>query len=148
MSLLTADENTTNSQAESQLSLPRTAAHSLKSLTNDTLPPCYMNKRDSPKMTISHLTLVEYEDALSKPMLKYLLRCICRLHSSTASQHVSGWAGFISESGQVSSAFPQYIIIQSLITLQQTTPLYKSALEYQKMQRERSVRNTLSQHLT
>ena len=98
---LTADENETDSQAESLLSLLRTGARSLKSLTNDTLPPCYKNKRDSPKMMISHLTLVEYEDALSKSMLKYLLWCICRLHSSTVSQHVPGWAGFISESGQV-----------------------------------------------
>ena len=97
----TVDENKTDSQAESLLSLPRTEGRSLKSLTNDTLPPCYMNTRDSPKMTIFHLTLVEYEDALSKSMLKYLLWCICRLHSSTVSQHVPGWAPFISESGQV-----------------------------------------------
>ena len=97
----TADENKTDSQAESLLSLPRTGGCSLKSLTNDSLPPCYMNKRDSPKMTIFHLTLVEYEDALSKSMLNYLLSCICRLHSSTASQHVPGWASFVSESGQV-----------------------------------------------
>ena len=98
---LTADENMRDNQAESLLSLPRTRARSLKSLINDTLPPCYINKRDSPKMTISHLTMVEYEDALSKLMLKYLLWCICRLHSSTVSQHVPGWAGFVSEIGQV-----------------------------------------------
>ena len=60
-----------------------------------------MNKRDSRKMTISYLTLVKYEDALSKSMLKYLLWCICRLHSSTVSQQVPGWAGFISETGEV-----------------------------------------------
>ena len=76
-------------------------ARSLKSLTNDTLLPCYINKEDSPKITISHLTLEEYEDALSKLMLKYLLWCICRLHSSTVSQHVPVWASFISKSGQV-----------------------------------------------
>ena len=52
-------------------------------------------------MTISHQRLVEYEDALSKSMLKYLLWCIWRLHGSTVSQHKSGWAGFISETGQV-----------------------------------------------
>ena len=69
----TADENKTDSQAESLLSLPRTGVRSLKSLTNDTLPPCYMNKRESLKMTIFHLTLVEYEDAQSKSMLRYLL---------------------------------------------------------------------------
>ena len=86
----TADENNTDSHGESLLSLPRTGARSLKSLTNDTLPPCYMNKKDSPKMTISHLTLVECRDALSKSMLKYLLWCICRLHSSTVSQQVPG----------------------------------------------------------
>ena len=72
-----ADENLADNQAESLLSLPRTGARSLKSLANDTLPPCYMNKRDSLKTTISHLTRVEYEDALSKSMLKYFLWCIC-----------------------------------------------------------------------
>ena len=95
----TTDENNTDSQTESLLSLPRTGARSLKSLTNDTLSPCYMNKRDSPKMTISYLTLVGYEDALSNSMLKYLLWCICRLHSSTVSQQVPGWSGFIFETG-------------------------------------------------
>ena len=59
----TADEKKTDSQADSLLSLPRTEACSLKSLTNDTLPPCHMNKRDSQKTTISHLTLKEYKDA-------------------------------------------------------------------------------------
>ena len=97
----TVDENMIDNQAESLLSLPSTGAHSLKSLTNDTLPPCYMNKRDSPKTMISLLRLVECKDALSKSMLKYLLWCICRLHSGTVSQHVPGWAGFISEIGQV-----------------------------------------------
>ena len=52
-------------------------------------------------MTISHLTLVEYEDALSKSMLKYLLQCFCRLHSNTVSQHVPEWTGFISETGKI-----------------------------------------------
>ena len=79
----TADENKTDSQAESLLSLPRTGPRSLQSLTNDTLPPCYINKRDGPKMTISHVTLVEYKDALSKSLLKNFL--CCRLHSSTVS---------------------------------------------------------------
>ena len=46
----TANENKTDSQAENLLSLPRTEVRSMKSLTNDTLPLCYMNKRDSPKM--------------------------------------------------------------------------------------------------
>ena len=69
----TADENKTEGQVESLLSLPRAGARSLKSLTDNTLPLCYMNKRDSAKMAISHLTLVEYQDALSKSMLKYLL---------------------------------------------------------------------------
>ena len=53
------DENMTDNQTESLLSLPKTGARSLKSLANDILPPCYMNKRDSPKITISHLALVE-----------------------------------------------------------------------------------------
>ena len=97
----TVDENKTDSQAESLLSLPRTGARSLKSLTNDTLPPCYINKRDSPKMTISHQTLAEYEDSLSKSMLKYLLWRIRQLYSNTVSQHVPGWASFISENVQV-----------------------------------------------
>ena len=115
----TVDENMTDSQAESLLSLPRTGARSLKSLTNDTQPPCYMNKRDSPKMTISHLTLIEYEDALSKSMLKYLLWCICQLHSSTVSQHVPGWASFISKSGYVPkrlTTIDYYPIINHSIT--------------------------------
>ena len=38
-------------------------------------------------------------------MLKYFLWCIWRLHSSTVSQHIPGWAGFISETGQVSERF-------------------------------------------
>ena len=115
----TADENNTDSQAESLLSLPRAEARSLKSLTNDTLPPCYMNKRDRPKMTICHLTLVEYEDALSKSMLKNLLWCISGLHSSTVSQQVPGWAGFISETGQVPNrltTIDYYSIINHPIT--------------------------------
>ena len=60
-----------------------------------------MNKRDSPKMTISQQILVEYEDALTKSMLTYFLWCIWRLNSSTVSQHKPGWADFISETGQV-----------------------------------------------
>ena len=72
-----ADENITDSQVKSLLSVPRTEAGSLKSLANDALPPCYVHKRDSPKMTISHLTLVEYENASSKSMLKYILWYIC-----------------------------------------------------------------------
>ena len=52
-------------------------------------------------MTISYQILVEYEDTLSKSMLKYLLWCIWKLHSSIVSQHKPGWEGFISETGQV-----------------------------------------------
>ena len=51
-------------------------------------------------MTISYLTLIEYEDALGKWMLKYLLWCICQLHSSTVSQHIPRWAGFILKTNQ------------------------------------------------
>ena len=127
----TADENNTDSQEESLLSLPRRGARSLKSLTNDTLPPCYINKKDSPKKTISYITLVEYEDTLSKSMLKYLLWCICRLHSSTVSQQVPGWAGFISETGQVPNrltTIDYYPIINHPIIDYST--VQKSALEY------------------
>ena len=53
-------------------------------------------------MTIFYQTLVKYENAVSKSMLKYFLWCIWRLHSSTVSQHIPGWAGFLSETGQVS----------------------------------------------
>ena len=70
-------------------------------------------------MTISHQILVEYEDAVLKSMLKYFLWCIWRLHSSTVSQHIPEWAGFISETGQVPkrlTTIDYYSIINYLIT--------------------------------
>ena len=70
-------------------------------------------------MTISHQTSVEYEDALSKSMLKYFLWCIWCLHSSTVSQHIPGWAGLISGTDQVRkrlTTIDYYPIINSLTT--------------------------------
>ena len=52
-------------------------------------------------MTISHQTLVEYEDALSKSMLKFFVWCNWCLHSSTVSQHIPWREGFISETDEV-----------------------------------------------
>ena len=73
----------------------------LKSLAYDALPPRCMNLRDSSIMTNYIFTLLEYEDALSKSILKNLLWCICQLYSSSVSQHVPGWVVFISETGQI-----------------------------------------------
>ena len=71
-------------------------------------------------MTISHQTLVEYEDALSKSMLKYFLCGIWCLHSSTVSpQYIPGRAGFISETDQVPkrlTTIDYYPIINHLTT--------------------------------
>ena len=70
-------------------------------------------------MTISHQILVEYEDVVSKSMLKYFLWCIWRLHSSTVSQHIPEWVGFISETGQVPkrlTTIDDYSIINYLTT--------------------------------
>ena len=36
----------------------------MKSLANDSLLPCYMNEKDSPKMAISHLRFVENEESI------------------------------------------------------------------------------------
>ena len=140
------DGNITDNQIENLLFLPSSGARYLKSLANDILPPCYMNKKDSSTMTISHLASVKYKDALSKSMLKHFMWCIFRLHCSTVSQHVPWWAGFISETGPVPKRLitkDYYPIINYPVTDYSTIHVQ----EYQTMRRERSVRNTLSQHL-
>ena len=56
-------------------------------------------------------------------MLKYFLWYIWRLHSSTVSQHIPGWTGFISETGQVSKRFTTinyHPIIDHLTTVYST----------------------------
>ena len=134
-----ADENMTDNQVENLLSLPRTGARSLKPLANDAIPPCYINKRDISARTIFHLTLLEYENALSKSMLNFLMWCICRLHSSTVSQYTFGWADFISETGQIPkrlTSIDYNPIINHLIT-DYSTEL--ECLKVSKKHRERSV---------
>lgn len=81
-------------------SVERTGMRSLKSFGDESLPPCYINQRDSPVMNIVHVTLPVYDLAMSRACNMNRAWCIFRVCCAD-SQVVPGWAGFISETGTI-----------------------------------------------
>lgn len=80
-------------------SLPKTGRRSLVTVEAESLAPCYINQRNSPQMTIKHLSVPGSEGSLAKSEVVNISWCIFRMLSSVNRQCVPGWGGFISETG-------------------------------------------------
>ncbi|XP_068203606.1 uncharacterized protein [Palaemon carinicauda] len=80
-------------------SISKTGRRSLVTSEPENLPPCYINQRSSPQMTIKHLTVPGSDGTLGKSGQINITWCIARMLSRSAGQCVPGWGGFISETG-------------------------------------------------
>lgn len=72
----------------------KTGACSLAPADSESLPPCFVNQRSSPQLSIGS------DLSMSNSFVKNLTWCIIRLLGGMERQCVPGWAGFISETGQ------------------------------------------------
>lgn len=80
--------------------LPRTGQRSFNPGVNE-LEECYVGKRQSPHYEIKRKAIDGAEKAQHNLIMKNMIWLLLRLHCATQEQTMSGWAGYVSSTGDV-----------------------------------------------
>ena len=104
-----------------QVELPSIERRRQRSLTIETpqLPECYITVRQSPKLSITHLTYPGGEEAFQEACLKQMLWTLARMEAEVVQKPMPGMTGFLSKTGKVPDSLTTidyYPVIPSPIT--------------------------------
>ena len=106
-------------------SMEKTGERSATFGLQESLPECYVSKRNSPQFQGCRRSITNAEAEMKKTFLKNILWIIIRLHIvKTNCQQVPSWSGFISRTGDVPqklTTIDYFLVIPHLITEYATT---------------------------